>query len=385
MKRILFCTQTPLTKSLGAPKVILELAEEMRELGWECELRGRYDLDDASGQAPRDDASYRQRLHGFLRTHAARYDVVDYDHGQLPFARTDFAPQTLFVARSVLLAHHFDEISIPGSRSLKAAVRSLVCGRAEKTASRRRTQLAQRTLQEADLINVCSEDDKAALIRSGISEAKITVIPFGISRSRRPLFDAVSSAVPPKPTVAFVGTFDYRKGAREFPRLVQSLAAVRPDIHFRLLGTAGLFQTQAEVFAHFPKALHPAIEIIPRYAPEELPELLSSCSVGVFPSYIEGMPFGVLEMLAAALPVVAYNSPGPPMMLPPEYLVERGNAGAMSAKIAALLANEDALAKARIWAQERSRQFTWERSARLTSDIYLQNRLQNRAGLPASL
>ena len=38
-------------------------------------------------------------------------------------------------------------------------------------------------------------------------------------------------------------------------------------------------------------------------------------SAGAFPSHCEGFPFGVLEMLAAGLPVVAYRAPGAPMMI----------------------------------------------------------------------
>ena len=44
--RILFCTPAPLMKSLGAAKVVVELAEEMQELGWDCDLVSIRDLAD---------------------------------------------------------------------------------------------------------------------------------------------------------------------------------------------------------------------------------------------------------------------------------------------------------------------------------------------------
>ena len=72
---------------------------------------------------------------------------------------------------------------------------------------------------------------------------------------------------------------------------------------------------------YFPKKLRGYIEVIPQFHPDELPILLSSCSLGIFPSYLEGFAFGVLEMLAAALPVIAYDTPGAPMMVPEQYLV----------------------------------------------------------------
>ena len=131
-----------------------------------------------------------------------------------------------------------------------------------------------------------------------------------------------------------------------------------------------MFQTSAEVLAHFPAALHPKIEVIPRYLPEELPSLLASCSVGVFPSYIEGMPFGVLEMLAASIPVIAYDSPGPPMMLPPEYLVPRGDVTTMASKTAKLLKDKLELSQARLWAKKQSQHFQWPEIAKTTSETY---------------
>lgn len=371
MARILFCSPYSLSKEQGGPKVILELVEAMEKIGWEYDLLGKEDICPEADSSNAGIDSYKRSLFQYLLNHASEYDVVDYDHHCLPFPRTRLPGKTLFVARSVLLAHHFEVIPMPKGRGWKTLTRTLISGRRDRTEQNHRTQDAQITVEQADLVNVCNENDKTELMRSGISSDKIAVVPFGISRSRRSLFDAISSAVPLKPAVAFVGTFDYRKGAREFPVLVQKIVEAVPEVRFELLGTAGMFPTEAAVLAHFPIALRPRIEVIPRFKPEELPSLLAACSVGVFPSYIEGMPFGVLEMLAASVPVIAYDSPGPPMMLPPEYLVPRGNIAAMSDKVTALLKNEDQLREARSWAKKRSQQFDWAEIAEMTSEIYL--------------
>lgn len=368
--RILFCSPAPLSKALGGPKVVVELAEGLRALGWDCELRGRCDLTEDLKQSTISDDAYTQHLYHYLRAHCGEYDVVDYDHNYLPYARSEFAPQTLFVARSVLLAHHFDAIPIPIGHKLKSRTRHLLYGARERRASVERTQRAHRTIQEADLVNVCNEDDKTILIESGIAENKIVVVPFGISESRRQLFDAVSSLPPEQPLIAFVGTFDYRKGAREFPAIVQAIVRAVPEACFRLLGTGGMFPTAAAVLAHFPRNLRQKIEVIPKFRPEELPRLLSSCAVGIFPSHIEGMPFGVLEMMAASVPVIAYDAPGPPMMLPPENLVPRGDTVAMSVKVVDLLTNAIELRSMRVWARQQSQKFCWAEVAQRTNEIY---------------
>jgi glycosyltransferase involved in cell wall biosynthesis len=82
------------------------------------------------------------------------------------------------------------------------------------------------------------------------------------------------------------------------------------------------------------------IRIVPSFASAELPELLAAAAVGAFPSYIEGFPFGVLEKLAAGLPVAAYDVPGPREMLkelPNQLLTPLGDTESLGAKVSSLL------------------------------------------------
>ncbi len=354
-----------MSRELGGSKIVIELAEEMEHLGWRCDLISPSDI--VSAQARELHEKYPAYLREYLHEHASQYDVVDYNHSHLPYPRSEFPHQTLFVTRSVLLSHHFDKIELPKEKGLKSSIRSLLLARDGEARHKRWLRRAYLTLNEADLINVPNYDDKAELVKSGVAEDKIVVIPYGISRSSRMLFDAVSSRTPVEPRVAFVGTFDNRKGATDFPEIVERVRAAVPGVVFRLLGT---YKDEAKVLTSFPKKLRRSIEVIPHYPAETLPELLSLCSVGVFPSYIEGFGLGVLEMLAASIPVVAYNSPGPPMMLTSEYLVPRGDAGALSEKVIRLLKDKERLAEARLWARRQSQQFCWKAIARQTGDVY---------------
>jgi glycosyltransferase involved in cell wall biosynthesis len=362
--RILFCSQTHLTPELGASKVLIELAEEMELLGWECTLVSPYDVAPTLSNTH----DYPEHLRQYLLQHAIDYDVVDYDHHHLPFPRSEFPNRTLFVARSVLLWRHFLKISLPLERNLKSRLRSLVNARTRGKKKEAGRRSASTTVSESDLINVLNYDDRAALIEIGIPQEKIAVIPNGLSRLNRQLFDAISSTSPRDPKVAFVGTFDNRKGATDFPQIVEAVCQAIPAASFRLLGTG---RDEETVLGMFPRRLRNAIEVIPRYSPSELPGLLAPCSVGVFPSYIEGFGLGVLEMLAASIPVVAYNSPGPPMMLPSEYLVQPADWRALSCNVIDLLTNQNRLIRARIWAREQSKDFCWRSIAKQTSDIYI--------------
>jgi glycosyltransferase involved in cell wall biosynthesis len=362
--RLLVCSRIHLTKELGASKVLLELTEEMEQLGWQCTLVGPQDVaPDFNGKA-----DYHTHLRRYLIEHAGKYDVVEYDHGHLPYPRSDFSARTLFVARSVLLGHHFNKIAISRDKSIKGRVHWLLFGKNEAGQARLRTERALETVREADLVNVLNLADRAELISSGIPDEKIVVIPNGISRSRRILFDAVSSAPPVEPVVVFVGTFDNRKGALDFPLIIQEISGAVPNARFLLLGT---FKDQDAVRNHFPRKLRSRIDVLPSFHPNALPELLSAGSVGIFPSYLEGFGLGVLEMLAASIPVIAYNCPGPPEMLSGEYLVAPGDWSAMGAKVVDLLKDRERLITARRWARQRSRQFCWERIAQMTSELYI--------------
>lgn len=369
VKSILFCTPAPLEKSLGHAKVVVELAEEMRLLNWDCKLLCPWDIAEANDPDPVK--SFTANLTSYLKAKAADYDVVDYDHVFLPLARSEFNSGPLFVSRSVLLAHHLEVISIPKRRGLKAKLGAVVRGGRRQIDQRRVISQAQLTLEAADLINVSNEDDQRELVKRGFSKDKIVVIPFGISRHRRLLFNRVPSTSPKRPVVAFVGTFDYRKGAREFPKIVQAITHQIPDVRFKLLGLKGMYQTEAEIRSCFPRNIQRSLELVLTYKPEELPQLLSSCSVGIFPSYMEGFGFGVLEMLAASVPVIAYDAPGPPMMLSLASLVPRGDWHGMSEKVVNLLQNEEELMKARLQAKRRSQDFNWDEIAQTTSEQYL--------------
>nr|WP_242038873.1 glycosyltransferase family 4 protein [Anabaena lutea] len=312
---------------------------------------------------------YAEKLKNYLHQYASEYDVIEYDHVYLPYSRDEFINSTLFVARSVLLVQHLETIPIPIPNNLRGKIANLINGATRKAQVQGWIRDATLTIREADLVNVSNDDDKTELVRRGIPANKISVIPYGISQSRRLLFDNVSSLSPVQPTVAFVGTFDPRKGANDFPKIVQYISEAIPNVKFRLMG--GRYKTEKEVLGHFDQRLRNKIEVISNFHPEELPKLLATCSVGIFPSYLEGFGFGVLEMLAASIPVIAYDAPGPPMMLPPEYLVPRGDIKGMSDKVINLLHDEEKLKVARLWAKQQSQQFSWQHIAQITSETYL--------------
>lgn len=374
--KILFCPQCELSRELGGSKVAVELAEAMSEIGWETdvksvpELREHYDLP--------GDVSGTQALKCYLQECAEHYDVVDYDHRYLPYSRHLFPAKPLFVARSVLLYHLIKETTFPEPQTFIFQLKARIHRKRDIQELETAFRDSDRTVKEADLVNVSNHRDVEALMRYGVDRQKIIVLPYGIDAERRVTFDALGSAPPANPKVAFVGMFDLRKGCVDFPNIVAAILRGVPNTTFKLLGTAGLYQTEREARRFFPSYLQDRLEFRTRYSSNELPALLSDCSAGIFPSYLEGFGFGLIEMLAAGLPVIAYDAPGPSSILPPEKLVAPGDISSLANKIVEILENRELLKSERLAAKAHSQQFNWRHIALKTDAVYRQ-RLEERS------
>ncbi len=369
--KALFCSSHPLDSRLGAPKILIEVAAEMDRLGWHCTLVSDEEICPGVGRYPNNArrlVAFANSMGAYLDRRAREFDVVDYDHRFLPFPRARFHPSTLMVARVPLLLHHAERIRLPPMGGIRQRMKSQLARPIRLLQMKYEFRRIVRTLRNADLINVSNDYDRTELVTRNFDPDDVTVIPLGITDDRLAAFAADPPPAPITPRVAFVGTFDARKGAPDFPELVRSVVTAIPGCKFRLLGSQ--YRGVEEVLRFFPRALRRGIEVHPRFEPAELPGLLSDCSLGVFPSYYESFGFGVLEMLAASLPVVAYDSPGPPMMLPREYLVARGDVPDLAARVVALLKSPRKLADARVWARRRAKDFRWEVAAQRTSDVY---------------
>jgi glycosyltransferase involved in cell wall biosynthesis len=116
------------------------------------------------------------------------------------------------------------------------------------------------------------------------------------------------------------------------------------------------------------------IQLVQEYHPDELPKLLSDSTVGAFPSYAEGFGLAVLEQLAAGIPPVAYDVPGPRAMLQkhlPELLVPAGDVEKFAAALIRVLLSDPA-AYERLAEQsvETANHFDWSTIAEDTARSY---------------
>jgi glycosyltransferase involved in cell wall biosynthesis len=112
--------------------------------------------------------------------------------------------------------------------------------------------------------------------------------------------------------ICFSGMWGPRKGSREWRQIMATVWEHHPAAQFLFLGT--MFDEKV-VRADLGFDNSTQILCRPAFAVRDLPLLIADCVMGVFPSHVEGFGLALLEQLAAGLPTVAYNVPGPRQIL----------------------------------------------------------------------
>ncbi|HXF38652.1 MAG TPA: glycosyltransferase family 4 protein [Blastocatellia bacterium] len=369
----------PWNENLGGPKPQIELAREFEKLGHKVE---KFDLFDAfpkmkAGQSRIRELirpSFSSQARAFVRANAHRFDIIDCHHGNLPFSKTELGFRGLLVARSAGLYALYDEFASFAEREWSSQRKGHPVAEFLRTRrGKREARNFPASLQTCDLINVSNVDERACLAEMGLAE-KCVVIPLGLSREQR---DEFASAARPaaerlsNKRVVFIGSWSPRKGSKDWGEIVRRVKQRVPEVCFSFLGTGFDDKT---VLSDLGLSSQDWIEVIPRYDNKDLPRLLSEATVGGFPSYIEGFGLAVLEQLAAGLPTVAYDAPGPRETLrhlESSWLVPPGDKEKFSDELVELLTAVPTIYGRRSEAcQEVAAMFSWPEIAERTLEVY---------------
>src|SRR5205823_10426594 len=161
--------------------------------------------------------------------------------------------------------------------------------------------------------------------------------------------------------ICFLGMWSVRKGSRDWPEIVRGILDSVPSARFAFLGTMTDEQT---VLHDLRISSNETIRCLTSYGPEELPQLIARCALGLFPSYIEGFGLSVLEQLAAGIPTIAYDVSGPRHIFNAaraQFLVPAGDVKAMAQQaIEILRMNETDYETLSRNCREIAAQFRWE-------------------------
>jgi glycosyltransferase involved in cell wall biosynthesis len=343
--RILAVVNLPWDPRLGAARVWIELADEWTRTGHSVE---KFCLTDAFPTATSSPAlaAFRTllfpfRAARFVRANADRFNVIDALTGTLPFSKTSLRFCGLLVARSVGLYHLYDKFEADAAKRWPPASRGKLLGRLFYSFFYWRAHSASNaSIAHCDLLNLPNSDELVC-VRDEINSTKPAIVqPYGLTLPRRQaLFDAAASAETrwPKKKIAFVGMWSVRKGSKDWGQIIRRIRASVPEACFLFLGT---MIDNEKVWDDLGLGSREIVGLVPQFQPDELPQLLSDCTIAAFPSYVEGFGLAVVEQLAARLPTIAYDAPGPRDILRarlPELLVAAGDVARFSDAIIEIL------------------------------------------------
>jgi glycosyltransferase involved in cell wall biosynthesis len=336
--RILMIVNLPWDPRLGASRVWMELADEWRAAGHTVE---KFSLSDAfpGVRATRVTFALRQlaftrKAAAFVKKHASRFDVIDALIGTLPYSKSDLGFAGIIVARSVGLYLLYDRFEQSVAERWPRPRQGKLLGRLLYGFARRKLlHASEEAVRNADLINVPNEEEAACIRKEFGPDRRVVVIPYGLTNGdqlaaarRAPEFRLEQKRV------CFIGMWGARKGAFDWRRIIEAVRREIPDAPFRFLGT----MVAPEVVRADLGPAAEDVELVSDYQPEELPAMLADCTVGAFPSYVEGFGLAVIEQLAAGLPTVAYDTAGPRDILKErlgELLVPPGDVEAFAATL----------------------------------------------------
>lgn len=339
--RILAIVNVPWDPRLGAARVWIELTEEWIKAGHVVE---KFCFTDAFPEPASSSALaafrllvFPYRAAQFIRQNAERFDVIDALVGTLPFSKKSLAFRGLLVARSVGLYRLYEKFEREAARRWPPSSKGKPIGRPFYWFFNRRVRAAsEASVRHCDLLNLPNSDELLC-VREEMRSAKPAVVqPYGLKPARRQaLLDAAAPAETrwQKKKTAFIGMWSPRKGAKDWGQIIRQIRARVPDACFLFVGT--MIETK-NVWSDLGFGPVDFVEVVPQFNPDKLPQLLSDSALGAFPSYVEGFGMAVVEQLAAGLPTVAYDAPGPRDILRddlPELLVPPGDVARFSETI----------------------------------------------------
>ena len=377
--RILAVLNVAWDPRLGAARVWIELSEEWIKAGHRFE---KFCLTDAFPTPTSSSALAAFRLiwfpfraASFIRNNADRFDVIDALIATVPFSKRSLQFRGLLVARSVGLYRLYEKFESAAARRWPRSSRRKLTGRIFYGLFHTRMRAAsEASIRHCDLLNLPNSDELVCL-RGEMRSAKPAIVqPYGLAPARR---EALLTAAAPvedrwqKRKVCFLGMWSARKGAKDWAQIIERVRAKVPDARFVFLGT---MMENRQVLEDLNAGAADFVDLVPQFQPEALPELLSDCTVGAFPSYVEGFGLAVVEQLAAGIPTVAYDAPGPRDILRqtlPELLTPAGDVAKFSDALTTVLERDlESYRELSERSAQTAARFSWPQIARETAAEY---------------
>jgi glycosyltransferase involved in cell wall biosynthesis len=212
--------------------------------------------------------------------------------------------------------------------------------------------------------------------RFRIPRERVRVIYLAADASMRPIVDPQEIARVrsryelPQEFVLYLGGFDVRKNV---PMLTKAFAALRQNGFDRLkLVIAGKLPEAGSAFFPDPRTgAGTEVQFIGDVAENDKPALYSSASLFAYPSLYEGFGLPPLEAMACGAPVICSNAGSLPEVVGEAgVLLDPHNVAEWSGQMRGLIADEPRRRELRTLGIVQAGNFSWERTARETLQVY---------------
>ncbi|MBU2490014.1 MAG: glycosyltransferase family 4 protein [Proteobacteria bacterium] len=300
------------------------------------------------------------RAWNFLRRRTHDYDVV-HDNQSLSYGVwgiSNFLPTVATIHHPITVDR---DVAVASVRSWikKAKIRRWYgfVGMQLRTS---RHLLRTITVSEASRRDICQvfpiRPDTVRVVPNGVNTDLFRPSP-GVARNLNHVLVTNSADTP-------------LKGLYHLLKAVDQARRTRPDLKLVVIGTpkkdGGILKLVAEL------SLGDVVEFTGRLSDEAFAQRFASCGMAVVPSLYEGFGLPAAEAMACGVPVISTTGGALPEVVGDAgVLVPPGDPDALAAAILDLAGNpEKAGALGRAGYERVLRLFTWERAARLTTDVY---------------
>jgi glycosyltransferase involved in cell wall biosynthesis len=295
----------------------------------------------ACGTGPQSAAERRWWLWGLDRE--MRRIGAELFHG------TDFSVPYVPRIPSVMTLHDLSPWPSPGIEAAWQPSASRI---------RHRTPWLLRLGRAAMVITPSEAVRRAAIARFHLAADRVVAVPLAASAHLRP----VAAPAPERPYFLFVGTLEPRKN---IARLIEAWREVRRK-HAVDLVLAG--RARADFKA--PEA-EPGLRLLGAVAEEQLAPLYSGALACVYPSLYEGFGLPVLEAMQCGVLAITSRDPAIGEIAEGAAVqVEATDTRALAEAMEAVAASPENFATLRASGERRAADYSWERTAQLTREVY---------------
>lgn len=286
-----------------------------------------------------------------------KLDIIHYSHSNPPLTFFAAGSRNVCLITTVGAATHPQYYSLPSRCMIKVS----------KLLNRR-----------MDVIITESESEKKEIVKFlRLSEEKVRVIPSGVDEIYQPLnnLDVIKNELSAKyriifPYILHIGAY---RPVKNGPGLVKAFAQLRKQgIEHKLV----LVGKPAEKFDEVLKLIKElGLEgevIITNYVPrEDLPKFYNAATLFVLPSFKESFGHVLVEAMACGCPVVTSNTTCMPEIAgEAAILIDPYNINSLTHGMYEVLTDNELRQNLKQKSLERAKQFSWERCARETLEVY---------------